>query len=219
MSKILINYPSRSRPDKFMKTIKNYSHMLDGSNDVTFLIKIDADDASMNNTGIRNFLASTGIKYELKVLENCKGKIDAINRHVSEYAWDFVVCIADDISVLVKSWDRFVSDAFAGNYDQCLNYKCDKRVQDFTKLIILPIIGRTLYDRFGYIYHPSYKSEWCDNEQTEVFESLGVLKHIDEIMFDHDWWGNQDALMARNVSVGASEDKQNYLKRFQNKFL
>ena len=36
----------------------------------------------------------------------------------------------------------------------------------------LCIIGRKYYERFGYIYHPDYKSFWCDAEFTEVANKL-----------------------------------------------
>jgi hypothetical protein len=63
------------------------------------------------------------------------------------------------------------------------------------------------------VYHPDYKSEWFDNEQTEVFESLGVLKHIKRRPIIHKWFENQDSLMARNMQIGSNYDKQMYMNR------
>ena len=99
-----------------------------------------------------------------------------------------------------------------------LNYNNDPRLEEkgaegYKTLITLPVIGRKLYDKFGYIYHPDYKSEWCDNEQTEVFESLGVLRHINRRPIIHKWAENQDALMHRNMQVGWNHDRQTYARR------
>jgi hypothetical protein len=64
-------------------------------------------------------------------------------------------------------------------------------------------MGRKYYERFNYIYHPAYKSLWCDNEQTEVADSLGRLKFIEFpiMIHDHPAWGGgmiNDALYIQN---------------------
>ena len=58
--KLLIKFPSRGRPGKFMKVFNMYRNMLSGKRDVSFLLSFDEDDATMNNTGIRNWLKSLG---------------------------------------------------------------------------------------------------------------------------------------------------------------
>jgi hypothetical protein len=219
MAKILVNYPTRSRPAKFFKIMTEYVDLLSGKHQVTFLIKIDWDDASMNNVYIKQFLEKSGIDFVMDVLPDCKGKIDAINRNVSKHDFDIVICIADDMEVLEQNWDdRIVSD-MGPEFALCLNYDSDPRLQDFTSLVVLPIIGRRLYDRFGYVYHPDYVSEYCDNEQTEVFAKLGVLKHVPSKVFNHDWWSNQDALMQRNIGVGTSIDKITFSRRKEQGFV
>jgi hypothetical protein len=74
-------------------------------------------------------------------------------------------------------------------FDQIIRMQFEDN--DFDKLIHLPdsdakealatmyIAGKTFYNRFGYIYHPSYKSVWCDNEIMEVAKILGKYKFID----------------------------------------
>lgn len=219
MAKILVNYPSRSRPHKFMKIMKDYSSKSSGKHDIHYLIKIDKDDFQMNNSRIKSFLENLKINYSLDVLENCKGKIDAINRNVNSYIFDVVICIADDMDVIENNWDDTVVQDFSGDYSISLNYNIDPRLENYKSLVVLPIIGNELYRKFEYIYHPDYVSEYCDNEQTEVFEKLGKLKHIDKKIFNHDWWGNQDALMQRNMNLGRSLDRETYNKRKENQFV
>jgi hypothetical protein len=50
---------------------------------------------------------------------------------------------------------------------------------------MLPIMGRKYYDRFGYVYHPSYQSFWCDNEFTQVALKLGKIKCINRKIIRH----------------------------------
>ena len=219
MAKILVNYPSRSRPHKFFKIITDYHTKSSGKHSIHYLIKIDSNDYSMNPDRIAAFCRKVGVDFTLLVLPDCKGKIDAINRGVNLENHDFVVCIADDMNVEETGWDDILVRDFGGDYSLSLNYNIDPRLGDYKSLLVLPIIGKDLYNRFGYIYHPSYVSEFCDNEQTEVFEQLQKNKHIDRKVFYHDWDNNQDALMQRNIRIGHGIDKTTYEKRKSASFL
>lgn len=218
MARILVNYPTRQRFSKFIQIMSSYRKKASGNHDIKYFIKIDENDVSMNNDRIKKYISLIP-KSELLIMDSPKGKIDAINRGVYDQMknFDCLVNIADDLDVLEENWDETIVKDFDNNYDQCLNYNCDPRLEDFKSLIILPIIGYKLFYQFGYIYHPSYKSEWCDNEQTEVFSQLGKLKHIDRKLFHHDWWGNQDELMKKNMQIGLT-DKENYISRKGNNF-
>lgn len=214
--KILINYPSRSRPHLFMSTIKNHIEKLSGKHDVIFLIKIDQEDISMNNQRILKYIDSLNsdkVKLFVHVLPDCKGKIDSINRYVSDYDWDLLFCTADDMTILEQNYDDIIANEISVNDSICLNYNCDDRLNDFKSLIIFPIITRKLYDKFGYLYNPEYISEWCDNEMTEVYSQLGYLKHIDKRIIHHKWRErNDDTLMSRNIERGL-RDKDVFAKR------
>lgn len=224
MAKILVNYPTRSRPHKFMSILRDYATKVSGNHQIEIFIKVDEDDLSLNNARMKRYATVTkwhpSVSVTWQVLSDCKGKIDAINRDIDKHDFDFVVCIADDINVLEQNWDQKLVDEFNGDYNQCLNYKCDKRLEDFRKLIIMPILGKPLYDHFGYVYHPSYLSEWCDDEMAQVLEAMGKVKHVDcNTLFVHDWEGNQDDLMRRNMQIGFSVDRVNFENRKKNGFV
>ena len=230
--KILLKYPTRQRPAKFMANLTNYISKSSGKHDILVLVTMDKDDVLMNNSLIQKFFAQSLTKrFPNKFSENgfevrtsygpSLGKINAINRDIPSESWDIVISTADDMEPVDDEWDDIIVRDMVRefpNLDGALNYNNDPRLevkgpQGFHTLITLPVIGRKLYDRFGYIYHPDYKSEWCDNEQTEVFEALGVLRHIDRRPIVHKWAENQDALMQRNMEVGWSVDRETYYKR------
>ena len=54
------------------------------------------------------------------------------------------------------------------------------------ELITFSILGKKLYDHFGYIYHPDYKSLYCDDEFTQEVRSMGKEKYIDKIIISHE---------------------------------
>ena len=55
------------------------------------------------------------------------------------------------------------------------------------KLCTLSIIGKTYFDTIlkKKIYHPDYKSLFCDNEYTEVARKLNKIQYYDMILFRH----------------------------------
>lgn len=220
---ILLKYPTRNRPLKFMKNLSNYIDKLSGKHTLTILVTMDLDDYSMNNNPMRYFLngkIKDGVNVSFSYGESL-GKISAINRGIPSTEWDILISTADDMEPVEQGWDDIIATDMAREFPDLngsLNYNNDPRLEakgteGFKTLITLPVIGRKLYERFGYVYHPDYKSEWCDNEQTEVFEKLGVLKHINRRPIIHKWDENQDDLMRRNMHIGASVDRTTYEKR------
>jgi len=226
---ILVKYPTRQRVAKFTNNLANYLDKSSGKHDLIFVISMDTDDTAMNSPDIREALDACrddGIDIQYFYGESL-GKINAINRDIPMTEWDILVATADDMEPMEDGWDDIIVQDMMRefpNFDGALNYNTDPRLESkgsdgYRTLITLPVIGRKLYARFGYIYHPDYKSEWCDNEQTEVFETLGVLRHINRRPIVHKWAENQDALMRKNMQVGWDHDRQTYAKRKANGFI
>lgn len=217
---LLLNWPTRQRPSKFMKNLDAYLALASGKQHITLVVSMDNDDLLCNNQNFRKFLdasKSENVDVIYSYGESL-GKVAAINRGIPTTPWDIVISTADDMESAEQGWDDIIVQDMLREFpkfDGALNYNNDPRLEEkgpegFKTLITLPVIGRKLYDRFGYIYHPAYKSEWCDNEQTEVFEELGVLRHIDRRPIVHNWAENQDELMQRNIQVGQNVDKKTY---------
>jgi len=213
-----------------MNNLNAYLDTVSGKHKITVVVTMDIDDSSMNNNSLRYYMTNK-IKGDINVTfsyGNSEGKIAAINRGVPAADWDIIISTADDMQPVEQGWDDIIVQDMLREFpkfDGALNYNNDPRLEEkgpegFKTLITLPVIGRKLYDRFGYIYHPAYKSEYCDDEQTEVFEKLGVLRHIDRRPIVHKWEENQDELMQRNIQVGQIVDKKTYETRkslnFQN---
>ena len=78
MSKLIIKFPTRNRPEKFKKVLQLYIDALSGKHDVKFVITMDDDDQTMNNEEIKNWLNSlpVNVKYNYG---NSKTKIQAVN--------------------------------------------------------------------------------------------------------------------------------------------
>lgn len=218
--KILIHYPTRERAGQFVKTLYLYRTMADDKANTRILVTVDANDVRKDHTGasmaeVRNsglVWPDTGEPIEIQV-HHGTGKIKAINHGMNNSGeWDVVLLASDDMIPQVQGYDNLIREAFAGNLDQCL--WIDDGRQD--RICTIVCMGRVYFERFGYLYHPSYKSLWCDNEQTEVAVDAGKMTKAPCWIRNEspDWGGNQkpDAMYRRN-NGWYNVDRKNFERR------
>jgi hypothetical protein len=113
-------------------------------------------------------------------------KISAINAHIDEQSFDIVICASDDMVPKAYSWDQRIVEAMQDHFpslDGCVHFNDGNTNGD---LITFSILGRKLYEYFGYIYHPDYKSLYCDDEFTQVVKAMGKEKYIDNVIITHE---------------------------------
>jgi hypothetical protein len=226
--KILFKYASRSRTQKFFIGLDNILKNLSDLNNFCILVSLDIDDVTMNNTSTINRLTDYILKYPEKIIVkfgHSKNKIDAINRDVNEikekYDFDILVNFSDDMEFIQHSFDDVIRDKFFCHYaDTDGNiYFNDGFVGD--RISTMSIIGRKYYDKFNYIYHPSYYSLWCDNEYTKVAQINQKIIYFPERIFNHNHPSNVGGFMDEQLIKTESYsdiDRQNYEKRLNNNF-
>jgi hypothetical protein len=230
--KILVKFPTRGRPDKFFTVLDRYYYGARRKHLVEFLITCDKDDATMNTPEIRQRFQE---KYKgmVVVYGDSKSKIEAVNADMARApAHDIILLASDDMVPEEKGYDEIVRNEMLKNYPDTdgVLWFFDGYRKDFNTLCIL---GKNYYDRFGYIYHPTYKSFWCDNEFTDVANGLGKQTFIDKVIIRHvhpDWIQKDPAtaLMHQNIHGNTKQvidetfiknlpferlDAANYLKR------
>lgn len=221
--KILIKFPTRNRPKRFFETLDIYINKANNLECISFLITCDNDDMTMNDTTIHNLLNEYQKKYNLQYFfKNNTSKIEAINSCMEEVSdWDILLLASDDMIPIVEEYDniiRYDMEVYYPNLDGILWY--NDRYQNRTNT--LSILGKTYYKRFNYIYHPSYKSLYCDNEYTEVALSLNkcykssqtIIEHIHPVYNRQ----NYDDLYIKNESY-MDVDRINFEQRKKNNFL
>lgn len=177
---ILYKLATRSRPQRFKETLNSIINN-SSNNNYMVLVSIDNDDESMQLVSKEidhpNVVFISGLSYN---------KIHAINRDVekaSDYAdWDILVNVSDDMLITSKDFDKVVRSAFIETTDVFLHLP-----DGFTneKLPTMSIMGKEYYERFNFIYHPSYKSVWCDNEAMDVAKKTLCYRYIAQQVFVH----------------------------------
>ena len=212
--KLLVQFPTRERKDLFFSVLNDYYSKAKNLDLCHFHIVIDENDKSMNDPNVIKALG--GMKNCTYTLSNTSGKIQAINT-LPSLQWDILLLASDDMIVQCQDWDENIRGKMKEHFpdtDGVLWYN-DGYAKD--KLNTLVCMGKKYYDRFGYIYHPSYKSLWCDNEFTDVANSLKKQIYFSECIIKHEHPANTnkrsfDNLYAKNES-SYQTDKQNYEER------
>lgn len=224
---ILVQFPTYGRDEKFLNVLIKYVSKASTDNLLHFNINCDAADLTMTSEYARRrieyiFSTRKNVTYDLHYDANTE-KISAINSHIPDNGWDIVVCASDDMVPCANFWDKHISDAmeehFPGN-DGCVYF--DDGSHSAKDLITLSIMGSQLYHQFGYIYHPDYKSLYCDNEFTEVMKHHGKCKYVDKKIITHEHWSiegsdnhNQVDIAVQKTLHYSGRDKMVYEKRKQ----
>ena len=111
--KILVKFPTRSRPLQFLKVLS----LLKKAEGVQYLVTTDNDDPTMAHFEQEGVLVDKGIS---------NSKIHACNRGLEKLKdWDIVVLISDDMIPQLENWDKVIKRDMIKNFpdtDGCLWY-------------------------------------------------------------------------------------------------
>ena len=223
MSRLVIKFPTRNRPDKFKDGFSKYLTCLSGRHDVQFIITMDVDDETMNNDSIKEWLTTRTKNANIKwFYGDSKTKIEACNANMEGVDGDVLLLASDDMMPVQMGYDEVIFQVFAHsypNFDGAVKFWDGLRPKE-DALMTLTCMGFPLYKQFGYIYNPEYKSLYCDNEQTQVCNALGKLVRCDICIIQHQWTHEPfDTLHARNENAEMyNVDRETHERRTANKF-
>lgn len=216
--RIVYKFPSRSRPAKFFACLDNILAM--GRHDDFIIIPtLDDNDHTINDI-FKKRLVEYGPKV-LPVFGRSTSKIHAVNRDMPASPWDIVIATSDDMEYVQEGFDLEIINHMMTLFpdtDGVLHYPDGYAHGD---ILSLPVIGRKYYERFGYIYHPSYQSLFCDEEAILVARNLGKLASLQDNLFRHNhptWTGVQMDAQYKYTERFHAVDKNTFIRRRQRNF-
>lgn len=218
--KILFKYPSRGRSQRFLDGLDSIYNNVKDVDYFHVSVTLDDDDPVMNNESIIsriNSYPNTSIAFG-----KSNSKIHAVNRDMPDYPFDILVNMSDDMRFTLYGFDQCIRvdmNAHFPDFDGLLHYP-DQDAKEY--LATMYIAGRKWWESRGRnIYHPSYKSLWCDNEEMELAQLRGKYFYCGYQMFEHlnPAYGHleKDEMFLEQQGHW-NEDEQNYLKRKLIKF-
>lgn len=223
--RILLKCPTRTRPQKVLATLQTYLRLANHPEQIGVAVSCDTDDSSMRRTDeLMGVLR--GFEWHRIFFSPNKSKIEACNANMSEidYAWDIVVLVSDDMIPQIKGYDDVIRNHMGARFPHkngilWFNDGCQEK-----KLNTLCVFGRRMFEEFGFLYHPSYKSLFCDTELTD--QCNGPLAdqclYIPYCIIRHEHPGTgfankMDALYAINQRYWI-EDMYTYISRKKYKY-
>lgn len=215
---LLIKIPTRSRPEQFFRILDMYYQKLSHKVPYQFLITCDVDDTTMNCPAVIEKLNSyKNLSYSFS---KNNSKVEAYNRDVAAHNFDILLVTSDDLEPVMDGYDTVIvqrmQEAFS-DYDGVLNFH-DGYVG--AQCNTYPVIGKKYYDRFGYVYHPEYKSLYCDEELCVVSKMLRKERVCGEVIIKHNhpvWGAGQwDALYVRNEQLKSQDEATFNSRRAKN---
>lgn len=209
--KISIIHPSRCRAKQAKATYDSWKSKCDNADNIYWLLSIDISDASHID-----YLKLFEDREEIFIAHN-HNAVEAINKaaiHAYSYA-DLFIVVSDDFDC-PEHWDTLLLNALEGKQDFLV--KTQDGIQK--TLITLPIMDRTYYNRFGYIYNPTYEHMFCDQELTAVGHMLDKVITL-PFMFPHNHYST-GRNVRDEVSIRAdatwNKGEQTFKERLSNNF-
>jgi hypothetical protein len=226
--KILIKFASRSREQKFFSCLDNILNYVVDKENFCVLVSLDIDDVSMYNQNTLNKLSTYLNKHPNNLIikfATSKNKIDAINRDVNEikerFNFDILINFSDDMLWTKHGFDEVIREKFKLHFPDTNGNLHFNDGYTKERLCTMSIIGRKYYDKYNYIYHPSYISLWCDNEYTIVAKNQQKMIYFEEIIFVHNHPSNVGGIVdeqLKKTESFAEIDYNNFMNRQKNNF-
>ncbi len=183
---LLVRMPTRGRPEQALSVLEKYRTL--AADPVAIEVVLDEDDDSMVNAVVLERLVSLGCTV---AIGRHRSKIEAVNGgRVDD--WEVLALASDDMVPAVHGYDRRILAAMREHFpllDGAVHFH-DGYNRDHVRpgqpiLCTMPIMGRHLYEQFGYVYYPEYGSLYSDDEQTRVLTKMKRLVFIDEMLIEH----------------------------------
>lgn len=208
-TRLLVRMPTRGRPAQAIEVLVKYRAM--AGIPVTIEIVIDEDDETMMRAEVLQRLHALGC---VITVAHCRSKVEAVNTgRITD--WDVLLLASDDMVPAVEGYAIKALEELQRAFPHLDGAIYFDDGYQHENCCTLPIMGRRLYDEYGYVYSPEYKSLFCDQEQTEVLRERGRLVYVPEKIIEHKHWvtgAKKDALYLRNDALWEA-DKATYERR------
>ena len=180
--KISLLHPTRKRVEKSRQATERW--LSNAVSPVELIVSIDSNDPFILEYQ-RIYSGRPNVK--LIVNEN-RSAVDAINNAAKAATGDLFIVVSDDTDC-PRKWDQIIFSAVEGKSDFVL------KVWDGQQpwIITMPVMDRTYYNRFGYVYYHEFKHMFCDTYLTHVADALKRIIWRNDIVFEHLHYSNSKA--------------------------
>lgn len=217
--KILVKYATRGRRERFFGGMDTIYSLADLPEYIFTLVTADEDDSEMNNDFVKTKL-KTYPNTEI-IYGKSDSKIHAINRDFDKLpsymsGWDIVVNFSDDQRFVSQKWDTQIRIDFNSVFPDLDGYMSYLDPDTRGALTTTSIMGKRYFNRFGFVYDPSFKSLFCDNLSDDCAKALGKYHYTGYQLIHHynPAYGYsdfpRDSMFEEQQKIGWDTDQQTY---------
>jgi hypothetical protein len=176
---------------------------------IQLIVSVDMDDPCLN--------AYVNLHGKSVIINHNRSAVDAVNNAAKVSNGDIIIVVSDDTDV-VEDWNEIINEAVKDKSDFLL--KTFDGVQKW--ICTMPVMDRTYYNRFGFIYNPAYAHCFCDTELTHIADLTGRMIIRNDILFPHNHYSVKGGQPKDQVNIKADSTwdsgKKTYLNNCRNKF-
>lgn len=196
-----------ARPEAAKECQKLWLESAEPPHDIEIITCVDADDAIGRET------------FPDSVINYGEGVVPAWNEAAKHATGDVLIPLDDDFCP-AKAWNQIIESYMSNGAD--ILHVGDAHRKD--QLICHPIVSRRFYDAMGYLWHPLFKSVYCDNWMSNVAQRWGYVDATDggkiDLGFVHknpsQGYGTEDEVARKSNSKERYEHGGAMLAKLQN---
>lgn len=175
-------HPTRDRPIAALECLYRWFDLCSPFNRLDYILSLDTGDATKYADMVK--IVQGNLPLQVLVRPNAT-MVEALNKGAELARGDVLVYVSDDFEC-PPNWDVCIANevikAGRTEKDPWVLFVFDGNQRIIQTICIM---SRAYYKRFGYIYHPAYKSMFVDNEYTDVALKSKQVIHAEHLLFRH----------------------------------
>jgi len=203
--RITLIHPSRNRPEMAHANYLNWIAKSEAHNSgnskiiIEHILSLDLDEPRYDDY-VRLFGAHHIVR------ENTSdGYVVGATNAAAQYATGNILIYLSDDFDCPQHWDRLIVERLKGL--KMAGLEVSDAYQTNRNLLTIPIITRDLYDKWGFFWHPDFKSMFCDNFMFEQIKREGIIVEAMDLVFEHKH--HSRGLMVKDETNSRSEAEYN----------
>jgi hypothetical protein len=173
-----IIHPS-ARPDKWQAI---YDAWRGAANDFASVEYILIVDRRWGFDELPEFPATRGFRAVWNTGRRCY--VDAVNIG-AQYATGDVLIVAADDQFPCENWDFQIAEVVSDSGKEVVEVSTGTPSEHDRRIMVMPVLTRSRYDRLGHVFYPAYESMYADNDFFEAADTEKQIADGRHLLFPH----------------------------------
>lgn len=218
-----------ARPDKWREIYDAWMSNCDNPKDIEYVLvtdprwgfqPIDKRDFELKKTGHLTFKHATEPLIIQVQNDGRRCYVEGVNLAAKHSTGDILIVIADD-QYPCEHWDTRIACVMPNlkvdgrDFIPTLLHVTTGTPDEFARQITpMPIMNRSLYEKWGYVFYPEYESMYADNDLCDHAKAEGVLAEARHLFFPHKHAMFNENGWVKNPKLDEAYKAQNRLEAY-----